>query len=691
MVIYVRTTGGLTRIEDQVLTTASTAARNDLAERQFQQVTSLTSAGPLQKLIARGGSKAASSMLSDLVVDHGFTEAQVVDGKGSLLASVSEFESPVALSYLHPGSSGQPTFDFQNYLGEVLLVTAQPMTVASSKAVTLVCARQLDDSTLAAVAGRTGSQLSLYTGPVPAVSGNQASRIGFGLVASSLPPDRRVDALFLGAGSHSSAAGWTTEATTLDDAGGRPIAVATVGVPDVAFASIRSSMGGALLLALLLALAAAVVATALISQVVMRPVLDLCRAAKAIAAGEHAQRLEVRGNDEVAEASRAFNNMSRQVALTMEDLSDQIQGLSRELADLSLVGEALSQSADVKAALMPVASRVREMTDSDFCGLHLLEGELMAPGLYSGHLHGSVQPIEELACWIVAHCEAIMTDDLPSDPRVHTVAQETGIASLMAVPITYRGHALGAVTVGSRASKSYGPDTAAILSTVASQTATALANAETYKELEHSYLQTVTALAAALEAKDHYTADHAESLAEMACAVGHALGLSDGRLRQLQYAAVLHDVGKIAIPLTVLEKPGPLTDDEFRLMREHTVIGERIVSRIDYLRPLAGIIRSAHERWDGRGYPDGLADHSIPLEARIIFVCDAYHAMTSDRPYRKALSLAAARAELLAGSGSQFDPTVVEAFLAACCEPCAAQAPVADLAASVTATTATRP
>ena len=341
-VIYVRTTGGLTRIEDQVLTTASTAARNDLAEQQFQQVTSLTSSGPLQKLIARGGSKAASLMLSDLVVDHGFTEAQVVDGKGSLLASVSEFESPVALSYLHPGSSGQPTFDFQNYLGEVLLVTAQPMTVASSKATTLVCARQLDDSTLAAVAGHTGSQLSLYTGPVPAVSGNQASRIGFELVASSLPPDRRMNALLFGAGSHSSAAGWTTEAATLDDADGRPIAVATVGVPDVAFASIRSSMGGALLLALLLALAAAVVATALISQVVMRPVLDLCRAAKAIAAGEHAQRLEVRGNDEVAEASRAFNDMSRQVALTMEDLSDQIQGLSRELADLSLVGEALS-------------------------------------------------------------------------------------------------------------------------------------------------------------------------------------------------------------------------------------------------------------------------------------------------------------------------------------------------------------
>ena len=136
---------------------------------------------------------------------------------------------------------------------------------------------------------------------------------------------------------------------------------------------------------------------------------------------------------------------------------------------------------------------------------------------------------------------------------------------------------------------------------MASQTATALANAETYKELEHSYLQTVTALAAALEAKDHYTADHAESLAEMACAVGHALGLSDGRLRQLQYAAVLHDVGKIAIPLTVLEKPGPLTDDEFRLMREHTVIGERIVSRIDYLRPLAGIIRLAHEQSNRTG------------------------------------------------------------------------------------------
>ena len=193
--------------------------------------------------------------------------------------------------------------------------------------------------------------------------------------------------------------------------------------------------------------------------------------------------------------------------------------------------------------------------------------------------------------------------------------------------------------------------------------AVALENAQNYGKLESMYLETVRALAAAIEAKDHYTAEHGDMLANMAIAVGRRLGLDEDALRDVQYAAVLHDIGKIGVPGHILNKPDKLTDEEFALMAEHTIIGERIISHIDYLAPIAGIIRSAHERWDGRGYPDKLSAEQIPPASRILLVCDAYHAMTSDRPYRKAMPEDEALEELRRNAGAQFDPEVVDAFL----------------------------
>jgi len=126
---------------------------------------------------------------------------------------------------------------------------------------------------------------------------------------------------------------------------------------------------------------------------------------------------------------------------------------------------------------------------------------------------------------------------------------------------------------------------------------------------------------------------------------------------------MLHDVGKIAISAEILDKAAALSPEERLVVNTHTVIGEQIVSRIDYLRPLAPLVRAAHERWDGRGYPDGLAGDAIPLESRIAFACDALHAMTTDRPYRARLADAEALRELIDNAGTQFDPAVVEALV----------------------------
>jgi diguanylate cyclase (GGDEF)-like protein len=156
--------------------------------------------------------------------------------------------------------------------------------------------------------------------------------------------------------------------------------------------------------------------------------------------------------------------------------------------------------------------------------------------------------------------------------------------------------------------------------------------------------------------------DHVQTVADMAWAVGRALGLHGEQLEELGLAARLHDVGKLAIPDAVLQKPGPLDVDEWAFIKEHTVIGERILSSSLALREVARVVRATHERWDGDGYPDGLAGTQIPLASRIIAVCDAFSAMTSERPYRVAVGRDQAIAELLRCAGTQFDPEVVTAF-----------------------------
>jgi diguanylate cyclase (GGDEF)-like protein len=187
-------------------------------------------------------------------------------------------------------------------------------------------------------------------------------------------------------------------------------------------------------------------------------------------------------------------------------------------------------------------------------------------------------------------------------------------------------------------------------------------------ELESNYLATLEALSAALDAKDRYSEAHGRETAALCMAVGRRLGCSDDELRYLEYGALLHDIGKIGIPGSILNKPGPLTAEEFAIMRQHPVIGERILAPVPFLAPILPMVRGEHERYDGGGYPDGLKGEAIPLGARIIFACDAFDAMARDRAYRRALSPERALAELRENAGTQFDPRVVAALLAVIAE-----------------------
>ena len=185
---------------------------------------------------------------------------------------------------------------------------------------------------------------------------------------------------------------------------------------------------------------------------------------------------------------------------------------------------------------------------------------------------------------------------------------------------------------------------------------------ETTRQLEQSLLDTIETLNAAVEARDPYTAGHAQRVRRVALAVGRSLRLDPARLDALGTAALFHDIGKIGMPDSILTKSEPLTPAESALMREHVTRGADIVGKFPPFQTAIPAIRHHHERWDGLGYPDGLAGEGIPLEAAIIGLADAWDAMTTDRPYASALSLNEAMMQIRAGRGKQFNPSVVDAF-----------------------------
>jgi putative nucleotidyltransferase with HDIG domain len=183
-------------------------------------------------------------------------------------------------------------------------------------------------------------------------------------------------------------------------------------------------------------------------------------------------------------------------------------------------------------------------------------------------------------------------------------------------------------------------------------------------ELNSAYHGTALVLGDVVEADDGYTGEHCKSVVKLALEVGRELGLNAEQLRDLEFGALLHDVGKVAIPKEIINKPGKLEPEEWAIMVTHTIEGQKMLDRVGgFMRKVGLIVRSHHERWDGRGYPDKLRGEEIPLLARIVTCCDSWNAMRTDRVYRKALPHEAAVAELVANAGHQFDPDVVDAFL----------------------------
>jgi putative nucleotidyltransferase with HDIG domain len=253
--------------------------------------------------------------------------------------------------------------------------------------------------------------------------------------------------------------------------------------------------------------------------------------------------------------------------------------------------------------------------------------------------------------------------DTRADPDYIVRDPQTDPLSELSVPIIVDGSVWGVLNIEAPEPDAFSQADAVLVEAIAASLGSSLHRAILVADLERTFTTTLTALMSTVEAKDAYTASHEEQVAELAERVARRLGASPALARDVRYAALLHDVGKVAVPSEILLKPGPLTDSEWVTMQSHAAVGGELVGRIEAFAHLAPAVRASHERWDGGGYPDGLAGEEIPLAARIIAVCDTYEAMVTDRPYRAARTTAEAHEELRRVADTQLHGPVVEALL----------------------------
>lgn len=272
-----------------------------------------------------------------------------------------------------------------------------------------------------------------------------------------------------------------------------------------------------------------------------------------------------------------------------------------------------------------------------------------------------------IAGWVACHGKPLIINDVRKDPRFNKGIDEiTGFdtRAIMCVPLVVNHKTIGVLEVLNKQDGSdFNEQDLEALVSVASTAAMAIENTELHYSVVDGYKSTIKALAAAIDAKDPYTRGHSKRVMEYALLGGISLSFSREELEVLEYAGILHDIGKIGVTDTILRKPGRLTPEEWDIMRQHSVIGAKIIKDVPFLQQVRKLILHHHERYDGSGYPDGLKGEDIPIGARLLGVADAFDTMTTDRSYRAALGTHYALSELRRYSSTQFCPVAVEAFI----------------------------
>ncbi|MBI5696511.1 MAG: GAF domain-containing protein [Nitrospirae bacterium] len=408
---------------------------------------------------------------------------------------------------------------------------------------------------------------------------------------------------------------------------------------------------------------------------VVRDITDRIRADKAKIEAEHRHKKELEAmNLQLSRRVKEVEEANNQIAMLIKDLAHkntELEKVVERLTTVNHIGNILNSLLDKDNVVEVIVTTMARTMNAEICSLMLMNevtGELdvaFAVGLDGIRLR-SVKVGEGISGYVAQQGKPLLVVDIEKDPRFQRKASDPQYTttSLIAAPLFIKGKVIGILNVNNKKTgEPFNHNDLDLLTTVAGQAAIAVENSNLYRDIRSSYFDTVRALVNALEAKDKYSKGHSERVTLLAMMIAEEMDLPEDRKQALQHAGVLHDIGKIGISLSILNKDGKLTGEEYDMIKNHPLIGEKILDPITFLKDVKTIVGEHHERYDGKGYPHQKMGAELSLEARILAVADTFDALTSDRPYRKALPFEDAVAEIQRCASSQFDPDVVDVFL----------------------------
>ena len=372
------------------------------------------------------------------------------------------------------------------------------------------------------------------------------------------------------------------------------------------------------------------------------------------------------------EEVKKYHTLTRSLKKKVIARSDYLQHLNKELEAVFQVSSSMVSFPAFSQVAELVVRLIASIMKLEGCSLRLYEKErkTLLPaasyGLDDQYFQKTPLRLGEGASGLAAKERIpISVSDLLQDQRVRYPQQlaEQGYRAILSVPILFYDEVLGTLTVYGKEPHLFTHNETRLLATFATQTALAIKNMQLHENTQIGYLNTINALVMAMEARHSYTRGHAERVTRYALEVGRKVNLTEAEMDAIRYTGKLHDIGKIAVPDHILDKPGKLTVAERAQIELHPSRGAEMLESLKFLHDGICVVRNHHERYDGRGYPDGLVGNTIPLIARVVSLADAFDAMTTDRSYRKAMSVPDAILEIKRHTGTQFDPRISEAFL----------------------------
>jgi len=379
--------------------------------------------------------------------------------------------------------------------------------------------------------------------------------------------------------------------------------------------------------------------------------------------------------DLIRDVSRVMQSLTTLEQVVMKQLTTR----EEQLGALMRTGRTINSSLGLKRVLEEVMDSLIELMNAERGFLMLRESkgklrERIARGIDRSDLNKDEFKVSRTIVEKVASSgEAILTTNAQEDPRFENQMSVAAyrLRSILCAPLKIKNELIGVIYVDNRAHSGIFKDHELdLIRAYSDQAAVAIDNAQLFdglqasnQELQDAYRATLEGWVHALDMRDKETEGHTQRVTTLTERLARLMGVDDDELVHIKRGALLHDIGKMAIPDAILLKPGPLTDEERELIKQHPVYAYNMLKRIDFLLPAIDIPHYHHEKWDGTGYPDGLSGKDIPFAARIFPVIDVYDALVSNRPYRKALPTEEVLDYIVADSGTHFDPRVVEAFM----------------------------